>query len=339
MMKVAILSPVAWRTPPRKYGPWEQVASNVAEGLVDLGLEVTLFATGDSLTRGKLEAVVKSGYEESADANAKVFEYLHIAHLMEMAHEFDLVHNHFDFMPLVFSKLIKTPILTTIHGFSSPSILPIYQKYNDTCPYVSISNADRSPHLHYVSTVYNGIDTSQFTFCEKPEGYLLYFGRIHPDKGTFDAIQIARRANLRLVIAGLIQDARYFEEKIKPSIDGKMVEYVGNAGPEQRDELLGNALALLHPIHFEEPFGLSVVESMLCGTPVIAFNKGAMPELIKNGETGFLVNNTEEAAEAVGEVGRLSRATCHHHAKENFSKEKMALEYLKAYEAVLQTAS
>lgn len=334
MSKIAILSSVAWRTPPRKYGPWEQVASNVAEGLVDLGQEVTLFATGDSQTRGRLEAAVESGYEETEGANAKVFEYLHISHLMEMAHEFDLIHNHFDFMPLVFSRLIKTPILTTIHGFSSPSILPIYQKYNDYSHYASISNADRSPLLRYAATVYNGIDTSQFTYQGIPGDYLLYFGRIHPDKGTHDAIQIARRANMRLVIAGLIQDARYFEEKVKPHIDGEMVAYVGNAGPEQRDELLGNALAMLHPIHFEEPFGLSVVESMLTGTPVIAFNKGAMPELIKNRETGFLVNNIEEAAAAAGEAGHLSRATCHDHARENFSKEKMAQDYLKVYEGI-----
>lgn len=337
-MKIAVLSPVAWRTPPRKYGPWEQVASNVAEGLLALGHKVTLFATGDSLTAGMLEAVVDAGYEESEGANAKVYEYLHIGHLMEMAHEFDLVHNHFDFMPLVFSRLIKTPILTTIHGFSSPSILPIYQKYNDASHYVSISNADRSPLLRYAATVYNGIDVSQFTFCEKPQEYLLYFGRIHPDKGTHDAIQIARRANLRLVIAGLVQDARYFDEKVKPHVDGKMVAYVGNAGPEQRNELLGNALALLHPIHFEEPFGLSVVESMLCGTPVIAFNRGSMPELIKNRETGFLVGNVEEAATAAAGVGRLSRAACHRHASENFSREKMALNYLRVYESVLQTA-
>jgi glycosyltransferase involved in cell wall biosynthesis len=330
-MKIAVLSPVAWRTPPRKYGPWEQVASNVAEGLVALGHEVTLFATGDSMTKGHLSSVVPTGYEETPGADAKVMEYLHIGHAMEQAGEFDVIHNHFDFMPLVFSPLIKTPIVTTIHGFSSQKIIPVYKRYNGLCHYVSISDSDRSPELRYAATVYNGLDTSQFSFCAKAEDYLLFFGRIHPDKGTYESIQIAKAAGLPLIISGLVQDASYFEEKVKPYVDGEMVSYVGNSGPEQRNSLLGKALALLHPIHFEEPFGLSVVESMLCGTPVIAFNKGSMPELIKHGETGFLVNNTHEAAEAVHCIGQLNREVCHRHARENFSQEKMVQGYVKVY--------
>lgn len=335
-MKIAILAPVAWRTPPRKYGPWELVASNIAEGLVELGFEVTLFATADSITAGKLEAIVPGGYEETEGADAKVFEYQHISFVMERAHRFDLLHNHFDFMPLVWSRLISTPMVTTIHGFSSPAIVPIYKRFNDVGHYISISHADRNPALEYTANVYNGLDTSQFTFQPTPKPYLLYFGRIHHDKGCWEAIQIARQAKMPLLISGLIQDARYYDEKIAPHIDGESVQFLGNSGPEQRNKLLGEATALLHPINFREPFGLSVAESMLCGTPVIAFNKGSMPELIKDGETGFLVSDIDEAAEAVNQVSRLSRAACHRHAKENFSREKMVKDYVDVYRRILE---
>src|ERR1700755_922702 len=181
-MKAAILAPVAWRTPPRHYGPWEQVASNIAEGLIKLGVEVTLFATGDSITAGKLESICEKGYEEDRGRDAKVLECLHISNLMEKAGQFDIIHNNFDFLPLTYSRLIKTPVITTIHGFSSPKIVPVYQKYNDTSHYVSISNADRSPELDYLATVYNGLDVADFEFNDNPDDYLLYFGRIHPDK-------------------------------------------------------------------------------------------------------------------------------------------------------------
>lgn len=319
-----------------KYGPWEQVASNVAEGLVALGgVDVTLFATANSITGGKLAAVVDSGYAETPGAEAKVLECLHISHLMERAGEFDLIHNHFDFLPLTYSRLIKTPILTTIHGFSSEAIVPVYQRYNDICHYTSISNSDRHPALRYVATVYNGVDTNQFSFQEKPGDYLLYFGRIHPHKGTWEAIQIAKQGKRQLIIAGLVQDEQYYKEKIAPLVDGEAVKYVGNVGPEQRDSLLGNAVAMLHPISFEEPFGLSVVEAMLCGTPVIAFKKGSMPELIKHGETGFLVENIEEATAAVGEIEGLNRLDCHRHAFQNFSRQRMVADYLEVYQRIL----
>lgn len=205
-MKIAILSPIAWRTPPREYGPWEQVASNVTEGLVQAGMDVTLFATGDSMTTAALESVCETGYAEDPSADAKVWECLHISHLMEQAHRFDIIHNHFDFLPLTYSRLMRTPMVTTIHGFSSPAILPVYKKYNHSNYYVSISNADRSPELRYTATVYNGIHTGDFSFNASPDDYLLFFGRIHPDKGTREAIRIARQVKRRLIISGLIQD-------------------------------------------------------------------------------------------------------------------------------------
>ncbi|OOQ58216.1 glycosyltransferase family 4 protein [Mucilaginibacter pedocola] len=333
-MKAAILAPVAWRTPPRHYGPWEQVASNIAEGLIKLGVDVTLFATGDSITAGKLEAICEHGYEEDRTQDAKVLECLHISNLMERADEFDIIHNNFDFLPLTYSGLIKTPVITTIHGFSSPRIIPVYKKYNSRGHYVSISNADRSAELEYISTVYNGLNTADFAFTETPEDYLLYFGRIHHDKGCAEAIQIAKKANKKLLIAGIIQDENYWREKVEPFLD-EQIQYIGHAGPEKRNELLGRAAALLHPINFAEPFGMSVAEAMLCGTPVIAFNKGSMPELIQHERTGFLVNTVEEAADTVTQLGNISRQRCRDWASSQFSAEKMAEDYLKLYEQIL----
>ncbi len=333
-MKVAVLAPVAWRTPPRHYGPWEQIASNIAEGLVKLGIEVTLFATGDSITASSLDAVCATGYEEDRGQDAKVLECLHISNLMEKAGEFDIIHNNFDFLPLTYSTLIKTPVITTIHGFSSPRIIPVYKKYNHTGYYVSISNSDRSPQLNYLATVYNGLDTRDFKFYEEAEDYLLYFGRIHPDKGTAEAIEIAQKSKRKLLIAGIIQDGNYYREKVEPFLSDQ-IQYIGHAGPDKRKDLLGNAAALLHPIAFNEPFGMSVAEAMLCGTPVIAFNKGSMPELIKDAQTGFLVDNVDEAADAVTWLDQIARIDCHEWASEQFSSEKMVADYLKLYEQIL----
>jgi glycosyltransferase involved in cell wall biosynthesis len=337
-MKVAILSPVTWRTPPRNYGPWEQVASVLAEALVKEGIEVTLFATGDSITSAALDSVIDKPTGEFP-ADAKVAECLHIANLMEKAGSFDIIHNNFDFLPLTYSKLINTPVLTTIHGFSSPLIVPVYKKYNEHSYYVSISNSDRHTGLNYLDTVYNGLDEQQFSFGTGTGDYLLYFGRIHPDKGTYEGIQIAAQSKKKLIICGLIQDRPYFNEKVLPFIDSSSVVYFGNAGPQQRNELLGNASALLHPISFEEPFGLSVAESMMCGTPVIAFNRGAMKELIVDCKTGFLVDDTKEAIEAVGMIKNIDRNNCRQQALQKFSSREMALHYIKLYNKIIDNAA
>lgn len=333
-MKIAILAPVAWRTPPRHYGPWEQVASNITEGLAAKGLDVTLFATTDSITAGKLESVIKQGYEEDRSQDAKVAECLHISNLMEKAVDFDIIHNHFDFLPLTYSGLIKTPVVTTIHGFSSPKIIPVYQKYNETSHYVSISNSDRSSLLTYAATIYNGLKVDDFEFQQTPEDYLLYFGRIHHDKGTAEAIEIATKSKKKLLIAGIVQDGNYFEQKIKPLLSDEIV-YVGEAGPEKRNELMKNSLALLHPINFDEPFGMSVAEAMLCGTPVIAFNRGSMTELIIHEKTGFLVDNIDQAVDAVFNIDEINRQECRVWSAEQFSQEKMVNEYIKLYERAL----
>jgi glycosyltransferase involved in cell wall biosynthesis len=334
-MKIAILSPVAWRTPPRHYGPWEQIASNIAEGLHESGIDVTLFATKDSETKGRLDGVIEMGYEEDKEIDPKVAECLHISNLMEKSNSFDLIHNNFDFLPLTYSHLIEATMLTTIHGFSSPKIIPVYKKYNDTAYYVSISNADRSPELTYVSTVYNGIDENHFTLNEKPGDYLLYFGRIHHDKGTWEAIQIAKKAKMKLIISGIIQEKSYFDEKVAPFVNDDDIVFVGSSGPDKRDALLGQASALLHPINFKEPFGLSVAESMFCGTPVIAFQKGAMEELILNAQTGFLVQDIDEAVERVPDIPNISRKYCREWAESRFSKKKMIADYINVYKRIL----
>lgn len=333
-MKVAILAPVAWRTPPVHYGPWEQMASNLAEGLVKLGVEVTLFASADSLTAGYLNAVIAEGYETKKGQDAKVLECLHISNLMENASDFDIIHNHFDFLPLSYSKLIKTPMITTIHGFSSEQIIPVYQKYNQNTYYVSISNSDRHKKLNYLATVYNGLNTEEFTLSTIPQDYLLFFGRIHPHKGTSEAIAIAKRSNRKLVIAGIIQDENYFKNEVEPNLDNE-IQFIGHAGPTKRNELMGNASALLHPISFDEPFGLSVAEAMMCGTPVIAFNRGSMPELIENNVTGFLVDNITEASDAVNKLSKINRSQCSKIAKSKFSAETMAKSYLELYRQIL----
>lgn len=336
LLKIALLSPIAWRTPPRHYGPWETIVSMLAEGLTELGMEVTLFATGDSLTSARLDYVCPAPYEENPEMDAKVWECLHIAHLFEQAGKYDIIHNHYDFLPLSYSRLVKTPVVTTIHGFSSPGILPVFRTYNQDNYYISISDADRSPGLDYLRTVYHGIDLNMFSLREIPGDYLLYFGRIHPDKGAYEAIQIARRFGMKLIMAGIIQDESYYHQRVAPFVDGSNIVYAGSVGPESRNELLRGAYALLHPIHFQEPFGLSVVEAMACGTPVIAFNRGSMPEVVSDGRTGFLVDSMEEALAKLDLVPSLERGECRRWVAERFSKERMVADYLTVYETIMK---
>jgi len=335
-MKIAMISPLSWRTPPRHYGPWENVVSILTEQLVTMGIDVTLFATGDSITRGKLAWVCERPYSEDSSIDPKVWECLHIAEVFRRADEFDLIHNQFDFLPLSYSGFSNTPLLTTIHGFSSPSILPVYKKYNEHTHYVAISESDRSPDLDYIATIHHGIDLAQFPYHEDAGDYLLFFGRIHHHKGVHEAIEVARRTGMRLVIAGIVQDEAYFQEQVEPHIDGSTVEYIGSVGPEKRQQVLGGALALLHLIHFDEPFGLSVVESMACGTPVIAFGRGSMPEIIRDGSTGFIVDDVDAAVQAVDRIASIDRRACRDEVEERFTCQRMAHEYVKVYHKILE---
>src|SRR5580693_8716002 len=307
--RVAILSPVAWRTPPRQYGAWETVASNIAEGLVDRGWDVTLFASADSLTRAHLHAVVEHGYEEDRSIDPKVAEYLHIPEVFERASEFDLIHSHYDFMALTYSRLVKTPVLTTVHGFSSPKIMPVYRKYRDGY-FVSISDSDRAPDLNYLATVYNGIDLALYPFQESPGEELIFLGRIHPDKGVHLAIAVARLSGVPLLIAGIIQDKEYFEKQVKPYLDDREIRYIGPVDVAGKNELFARAKALLHLNTIPERFGLVLAEANAAGVPVIAMDLGSCREVIEDGSTGFLVSSVDEAVAALDRVPEISRSAC-----------------------------
>jgi glycosyltransferase involved in cell wall biosynthesis len=329
--RVAVLAPVAWRTPPRQYGAWETVAGNIAEGLVARGWDVTLFATGDSVTRAHLHAVVDRGYEEDPSVDAKVAEYLHISEAFEHAAEFDLIHSHYDFMALAYTRLVKTPVLTTIHGFSSPQIMPVYEKYRDGY-YVSISNSDRAPGLNYLATVYNGIDLSLYPLQPRGGDHLIFLGRIHPDKGVHLAIEVARLTRLPLLIAGIIQDRTYFREQVEPYLDA-IIRYIGPVDVAGKNELFRSARALLHLNTIPERFGLVLVEANAAGVPVIAMDLGSCREVIAEGQTGFLVNNVHEAAQALARLSTIDRGACRRRVQERFSIEAM----VKAYEQVYRT--
>jgi glycosyltransferase involved in cell wall biosynthesis len=335
-LRIAMLAPVAWRTPPRHYGPWEQVVSTLTEGLVAAGHDVTLYATGDSVTSARLRSVVPHGYEEDRSYDVAVLTALHIANCFEDAARgiFDVVHSHLDFLPLAWSRLVRVPLVTTIHGFSSEAIMPAYRRYDGHVRYVAISDADRHPDLTYTATIHHGLQPSQFPFRPEPDadGHLLFFGRIHPDKGTHLAIDIARAAGRSITIAGIVHDEAYFRNEVEPRL-GADAQYVGPIGGARRAAELGCASALLHPIAFEEPFGLSVVESMTCGTPVIAFGRGSMPEIVDDGVSGYLVDDVAGAIAALDRIGEIDRRRCHTEAVRRFGADRMVADYVDVYRA------
>src|SRR5580765_2435787 len=331
--RVAVLSPIAWRTPPRQYGAWETVASNITEGLVARGWDVTLFASGDSATRAHLHSVVDKGYEEDSAVDPKVAEYLHISEAFEHAGEFDLIHSHCDFMALTYSQLVRTPVLTTIHGFSSPQILPIYHKYRDGY-FVSVSDSDRATGLNYLATVYNGIDLSSYPLQERGGDDLIFLGRIHPDKGVHLAIEVARLSGMRLIIAGIVQDKAYFREQVQPHLDNQNILYIGPVGVTGKNDLFARARALLHFNTIPERFGLVLVEANAAGVPIIAMDLGACREVIKDGETGFLVDNVADAVRALGRIPEIDRRACRSRVQQNFSINTMVDGYERVYSTI-----
>jgi len=331
--RMAVLSPVAWRTPPRQYGAWETVASNITEGLVARGWDVTLFASRDSVTRAHLHAVVDKGYEEDSAVEPKVAEYLHISEAFEHAAEFDLIHSHCDFMALTYSRLVRTPVLTTIHGFSSPQIMTVYQKYRDGY-FVSISDSDRVAGLNYLATVYNGIDLSLYPLQESPGDELIFLGRIHPDKGVHLAIEVARLSGWPLLIAGIIQDKTYFREQVEPDLDHRRIRYIGPVGVPGKNELFARARALLHLNTIPERFGLVLAEANAAGVPVIAMDLGSCREVIEDGRTGFLVNSVEEAAQALQRLREIDRSACRKRVQQCFSIDTMVEAYERVYDTI-----
>lgn len=329
-----MLAPIAWRTPPRAYGPWELVTSLLTEALVERNIDVTLFATADSVTNARLDAIVPAPYNDNSAIDAKVWEFRHLTHCFGQAKKFDIIHNQADFPAHAFAQFTDTPIVTTIHGLSSDRILPMYTPFNDRVHYVAISEADRHPALNYAATIHHGIDIAEFPFDADGAENLLFFGRIHPDKGPAEAIAVAQRSGRSLNLYGIVQDTEYHELQIVPHLNEDIV-YHGPVGGAERLRALCQTRVLLHLIDFDEPFGLSVIEAMACGTPVIANARGAMPELIEHGVTGFLVTNEQETLDAVDRAADLDRAYIRQRVAERFSIALMADRYIALYRNIL----
>ena len=340
-LRIAMIAPVSWRTPPGGYGPWELATHTLTEALVARGHDVTLFAAAGSRTAGRLVETVPAALSEAPHLDAKVHEMLHVAAAFERAGEFDVLHSQADLVPLAFSRLVETPLVATIHGLGSPEtqerVLPIWRAYDDHVHYVAISDADRHPALTYAATIHHGLDLADWPFHDPgTDAPLVFFGRMHPDKGPDAAIAIARAAGRPLVMAGIVHDEGYFRERVEPHVDGERVRYLGNVEGAARAEVLGGGAALLHPIGFDEPFGLSVIEAMACGTPVIAYDRGSMPELIRDGVNGFLVRDVEGAVAAVGRLGEIDRGACREDVEARFSAARMGAEYEGLYRRVLR---
>ena len=282
----------------------------------------------------------EKGWEEDASIDAKVVECLHIASVFERAHEFDVIHNSFDFLPLTYSRLVDTPVVTTIHGFSSEQVVDVYASYADVATFVAISDSNRHERLEYVATIHHGVAAPDHGIDSVVAGdRLLFFGRIHPDKGTAEAIDIARRCERPLDIAGIVADTAYFEKHVAPHVDGVDIRYLGPVRADGRDELMASAHALLHPIAFDEPFGFSVAEALSVGTPVVAFDRGSMSELITAGENGHLVSDVNGAVAAVRRCGSLDRTQIRLDAATRFSLDEMVDRYVDAYRTVVDARS
>lgn len=347
-MKIALLSPFEERVPPRKYGGTELIVYNLAEGLVKMGHEVHLFASGDSATSAKLHAVTERSlreYEGSQDMKVRdVLKLVHVGKALRMIRDLkpDIVHNHIGWRVLPFADLLGFPMLTTLHGPLDVGYQKAAYGAHKDANYVSISNNQREPlpDLNYVATVYNGIDTERLRYSSRGGDYLAFLGRMSPEKGPLQAIRIARRFGMKLRMAAKVDlvDREYFEKEIKPNIDGDKVEFIGEIGSDEKSDFLGGAYALLAPIQWREPFGLFMTEAMACGTPVVAARMGAAPELVQDGITGFVVQNeTESFVEALGKIPSISRAHCRDRVVSLFSSEAMAKGYEEAYRRVTKS--
>lgn len=337
-MRIAQVSPLVERVPPPAYGGIEQVVSLLTDELVRRGHEVTLFASGDSITSAQLESVHPRALRlDSSVKEYGIYDMLQLSQVYERANEFDIIHSHMGCPALPYAQLVKTPTVHTLHGIFTPDNAKLFTHARNQ-PYVSISNAQREPQLNLncVATVYNGINLNQYPFQAQPENpaYLAFLGRFSPEKGPHIAIEIAKRSGLPLKMAGKVDkvDVDYFENKIKPLIDGKQIDYLGEVSQAEKSALLAGAVATLFTITWREPFGLVMVESMASGTPVIGMKMGSAPEVIADGQTGFLCDNIEEAIAAIDQVTQLNRHHCREHVQSHFSVQKM----VDGYEAVYQ---
>lgn len=344
-LRIGVLAPIHHRTPPVGQGAWELISSYITEELVARGHDVILYATGDSMTQATLKSIAPHPLLEPEGANLenKAYGYLHAALPFEDAGQLDIIHNHYDGYPLVMSRLTRVPVVNTIHGFSSPQIKDIYRKYSNV-GHVSISLADRRncPDLNWVANVYHGINLDEIEFGVGPGDYLAFLGRIHPTKGTHIAIEVAKKLGRTLKIAGYIDEAdpvvkKYWDEAIAPQIDDKQIIFVGEVKAEAKSQFLKQAQVVLCPIQWEEPFGLVLIESLAAGTPVVAFARGSVPEIIKDGVTGYAVpaDDVSAMAKAVEQAGVLDRAKIRQDAEQNFSIARMVSDYEGVYTQML----
>ena len=345
-MKIAQIAPFEEPVPPKKYGGTERIVYHLTEELVKNGHNVTLFATGDSKTSAKLLSIfpkalrsIKIGQNLKAREAYKLIGLAKVIGIL-LKENFDIIHNHIGWRFLPFIKILKTKVVTTLHGPLDIGYQRfIYQKFPNSY-YISISKNQREPlpKLNFVGNVYNGIDIRSFPFKEKSGNYLAFLGRMSPEKGPLEAIKIAKKMKMKLVMAAKIDlvDKEYFSKKIEPLIDNRMIKFIGEVGHKKKVQLLQNAKATLVPINWREPFGLVLTESMSCGTPVIAFKRGSVPEIIKDKKTGFIVKNVDEAVESLKKIDQIDRRDCRKWVEEKFTSEKMANGYEKIYSKVLK---
>jgi len=346
-MKIAMLAPSEEPVPPVKYGGTELVVYNLCEQLVKMGHDVTLLASGDSKTSAKLVPIFDRALRTDPEVNAldfrDVYKFIGTGKVIDylQKNKFDVIHNHIGWRILAMSQLIDTPTVTTLHGpLDIAYQQKVYGMFKDA-NYISISNSQRKPmpELNFLATVYNGLDISRFKFYPEAKDYFAFLGRMSPEKGPVQAIQIARAAGVKLVMAAKVDkvDEKYFKEQVEPLIDGEQIKFIGEVDHAGKLELLGNARALLAPIQWEEPFGLFFVEAMACGTPVITMNRGSVPELVINEKTGFICQNEAEAIEKIKIIDTIDRKACFDHVNANFSSEKMAEGYVAAYQKAIET--
>jgi len=339
-MHVAVLAPIAWRVPPRHYGGWELAVWSLVEGLARRGVEVTLFATADSSTSARLISVCPRPLAEdpSLAPLGKAYELLHAAACFERAEEFDVIHNHAGSYWVCFSRLVPTPVITTLHGSAAePWSRLVYAHYREG-PYISVTDAERllAPELNYIATIHHGVEVEEFPFGERPGDYLLFVGRIARVKGVHLAIEVARRAGMPLVLAGIVppEEEEYFRTMVSPHIDGEQVRFIGPVEHPQRNQLYAGAYAFLHLIQYHEAFGLTMIEAMACGTPVIAMGMGSVPEIVAHDRTGFIVHDVQEAVEAVGRIPRISRDACRTWVAQRFHVRRMVDQHIEVYERI-----
>ena len=339
-MRIAQIAPLYESVPPHGYGGTERVVSYLTEELVRQGQDITLFASGDSVTTAKLVPCCPRSLRLGKSVDPLAHHFVMLEQLFKHAADFDIIHFHIDYLHFPLSRRTTVTQVTTLHGrLDLADLPPLYREFNDM-PLISISDDQRTPlaFANWQGTVYHGLPTNLFTFREQPDEYLAFLGRISPEKRVDRAIEIAKRTGRKLNIAAKVDrvDRYYFNKNIKPLLDHPLIEYIGEIGQQAKDELIGGALALLFPIDWPEPFGLVMIEALACGTPVLAFRCGSVPEVITDGVTGFIVDDIEEAVKCVKKLGRVSRVKCRQEFETRFTDRRMAHDYIEVYEKVLR---